>query len=216
MNAMDPMLAAFVRNCPPTSVSTELQNILEVLLDFAGSKNSAVRERAVTRIERLSDFILSYFVAKISDYNEKYKDSHDDPRELYIPILGQLLGHLFIVSCGTDSISCTAFDALFRFYEIISDGRGKRRCGGQRPSAHRHLLVCLLLFPKCSEGLFFCLVEAAHGSLPRSLTSSAPHSSFPQDSAYRFPQKLNAHLMSRSSSLLLSFSTLPRSPTTLF
>ncbi|XP_050572893.1 uncharacterized protein LOC118261161 [Cygnus atratus] len=123
MNAMDPMLAAFVRNCPPASVSTELQNILEVLLDFAGSKNSAVRERAVTRIERLSDFILSYFVAKISDYNEKYKDSHDDPRELYIPILGQLLGHLFIVSCGTDSISCTALDALFRFYEIISDGR---------------------------------------------------------------------------------------------
>ncbi|XP_040399706.1 uncharacterized protein LOC121063352, partial [Cygnus olor] len=123
MNAMDPMLVAFVRNCPPASVSTELQNILEVLLDFAGSKNSAVCERAMRRIERLSAFILSYFVDEISDYNEKYKDSHDDPRELYIPILGQLLGHLFIFSSGTDSISCTALGALFCFYEIISDGR---------------------------------------------------------------------------------------------
>ena len=70
--------------------------------------------------------------------------------------------------------------------------------------------------PEYCEGLFLCLVEAAHGILPGSLASSAPHSSFPQHSGYRFPQKLDAHLPSRSSSLLLSFPTLPRSPTTLF
>ncbi|XP_066840782.1 maestro heat-like repeat-containing protein family member 7 isoform X2 [Anser cygnoides] len=110
---------------PPESDAPETERKLytKVLLDFAGSKNSAVRERAVRRIERLSAFIVSYFVDESSDYNQKHKDSHDDPRELCIPILGQLLGYLFIVSSGKDSISCAALGALFGFYEIISEGR---------------------------------------------------------------------------------------------
>ncbi|XP_071886058.1 maestro heat-like repeat-containing protein family member 7 [Anas platyrhynchos] len=64
MKAMDTMLAAFVRNFPIASFSTELENMLKALLDFAHSKNPAVRERAVRMIERLGDFILLYFEAE--------------------------------------------------------------------------------------------------------------------------------------------------------
>jgi len=35
------------------------------MLDFAVSKDSAVRESAVRRIERLGDFIISYFVSEV-------------------------------------------------------------------------------------------------------------------------------------------------------
>ncbi|XP_071879847.1 uncharacterized protein [Anas platyrhynchos] len=123
MDALDTMLAAFVRNCPNTSVSIELENILEALLDFALSKDPAVCERAVRRIERLGDFIISYFVSENSDDYEKYKHSYNDSRELYIPILGQLLGHLFIFCSGDESMRNAALDVLYRFFKILTETR---------------------------------------------------------------------------------------------
>ncbi|XP_071885965.1 uncharacterized protein [Anas platyrhynchos] len=121
MKAMDTMLEGFVRNCPNTSVSIELENMLKVMLDFAVSKDSAVRESAVRRIERLGDFIISYFVSEITDDYENYSD--DEPTELYIPILGQLLGILFIFTSDKDSIRFTALETLSHIYKIIRKGR---------------------------------------------------------------------------------------------
>ncbi|XP_071893873.1 maestro heat-like repeat-containing protein family member 7 [Anas platyrhynchos] len=138
MSAMDLMLVAFILNCPKTSSSTELLNILEALLDFAHSKNPAVRERAVRRIERLGDFIVRYFVTENSDDYEKYKHSHDDSRELYIPILGKLLGHLFIFSNSNDSFGRAALDALFHFYKIVREGRECRLREDMENYAKRH------------------------------------------------------------------------------
>lgn len=49
--------------CRPLSTQQLLSS--QVMLDFAVSKDSAVRESAVRRIERLGDFIISYFVSEV-------------------------------------------------------------------------------------------------------------------------------------------------------
>nr|XP_038040487.1 maestro heat-like repeat-containing protein family member 7 [Anas platyrhynchos] len=65
MKALDTMLEGFVLNCPIASFNIEMQNMLKVMLDFAVSKNSAVRERAVKVIERLITFFRWYLVIKV-------------------------------------------------------------------------------------------------------------------------------------------------------
>ncbi|XP_071886039.1 uncharacterized protein [Anas platyrhynchos] len=107
--------------CRP--LSTQQLLFSQALLDFALSKDPAVCERAVRRIERLGDFIISYFLSENSDDYEKYKHSYDDSRELYIPILGQLLGHLFIFFSGDESMRHAALDTLFRFLKILKETR---------------------------------------------------------------------------------------------
>eukprot|EP00075_Anas_platyrhynchos_P015451 XP_027304704.1 uncharacterized protein LOC113842229 [Anas platyrhynchos] len=121
MKAMDTMLEGFVLNCPIASFNIEMQNMLKALLDFAHSKNPAVCERAVRMIERLIAFILLHFEAEITDDYENYSD--DEPTELYIPILGQLLGILFIFTGDKDSIRFTALETLSHIYNIIRKGR---------------------------------------------------------------------------------------------
>ncbi|XP_068551861.1 maestro heat-like repeat-containing protein family member 7 [Anas acuta] len=65
MKAMDTMLEDFVFSYPIASFNTEMQNMLKVMLDFAGSENPAVRERAVKVIGRLITFIRWYLVIKV-------------------------------------------------------------------------------------------------------------------------------------------------------
>ncbi|XP_040399351.1 uncharacterized protein LOC121063084 [Cygnus olor] len=122
MNAMEIMLQAFVRNCPISSVGEELQIIWQALLHYATSHNTAVRKIALQKIERLSDFLVTY-LGKTSFTAGQCNGSPGTHKEVHIPILGQLLGHLFISSCGTDSNSCTALDALYHFYAFLTDGR---------------------------------------------------------------------------------------------
>ncbi|XP_071886121.1 uncharacterized protein [Anas platyrhynchos] len=107
--------------CRP--LSTQQLLFSQALLDFALSKDPAVCERAVRRIERLGDFIISYFLSENSDDYEKYKHSYDNSRELYIPILGKLLGHLFIFFSGDESMRHAALDTLFRFLKILKETR---------------------------------------------------------------------------------------------
>ncbi|XP_071886096.1 uncharacterized protein [Anas platyrhynchos] len=57
----------------------------------------------------------------ITDDYENYSD--DEPTELYIPILGQLLGILFIFTSDKDSIRFTALETLSHIYKIIRKGR---------------------------------------------------------------------------------------------
>ncbi|XP_071887752.1 maestro heat-like repeat-containing protein family member 7 [Anas platyrhynchos] len=123
MDALDTMLEGFVLSCPITSFNTEMQNMLKVMLDFAGSKNSTVRERAVRRIERLITFIRWYLVTKILENFEIY--SEDEPKDfnLCIPILGKLLGHLLLFSSGDDSMGHAALKSLFHMYTVVTEGR---------------------------------------------------------------------------------------------
>ncbi|XP_071896307.1 maestro heat-like repeat family member 5 [Anas platyrhynchos] len=172
MKAMDTMLEGFVLNCPIASFNIEMQNMLKVMLDFAVSKNSAVRERAVKVIERLITFIRWYLVIKglrpsftpalpfpgralsgtgsastkpfvsppfltqITDDYENYSD--DEPTELYIPILGQLLGILFIFTGDKDSIRFTALETLSHIYKIIRKGRAYSLTEDMENYAERH------------------------------------------------------------------------------
>ncbi|XP_071886066.1 uncharacterized protein [Anas platyrhynchos] len=125
MNAMEIMLQAFVRNCPISSVGKELQNILQALLHYANSHNTAVRKIALQKIERMSDFLVTY-LGKTLFTARKCKGSPGTHKEVHIPILGQLLGHLFIFSGGKDTTRIRALDALYHFYAFLTEGRGKK------------------------------------------------------------------------------------------
>ncbi|XP_066840887.1 maestro heat-like repeat-containing protein family member 7 isoform X2 [Anser cygnoides] len=122
MNAMEIMLQAFVRNCPISSVGEELQIIWQALLHYATSHNTAVRKIALQKIERLSDFLVTY-LGKTSFAAGQCEGSPGTHKEVHIPILGQLLGHLFISSCGTDPTRYRVLDALYHFYAFLKDGR---------------------------------------------------------------------------------------------
>ncbi|XP_071880095.1 maestro heat-like repeat-containing protein family member 7 [Anas platyrhynchos] len=122
MNAMEIMLQAFVRNCPISSVGKELQNILQALLHYANSHNTAVRKIALQKIERMSDFLVTY-LGKTLFTARKCKGSPGTHKEVHIPILGQLLGHLFIFSGGKDTTRIRALDALYHFYAFLTEGR---------------------------------------------------------------------------------------------
>eukprot|EP00075_Anas_platyrhynchos_P032790 XP_027322043.1 maestro heat-like repeat-containing protein family member 7 [Anas platyrhynchos] len=123
MKAMDTMLEDFVFNYPIASFNTEMQNMLKVMLDFAGSKNPAVRERAVKVIGRLITFIRWYLVIKILGNFENYGNDEPTDFNLCIPILGKLLGHLLLFSSGDDSMRHSALESLHLMYTIVREGR---------------------------------------------------------------------------------------------
>ncbi|KAM6184403.1 maestro heat-like repeat-containing protein family member 7 [Sarcoramphus papa] len=60
LHAMDTMLQTVVLGSPASSLSKELQSILQMLLTFTKSPSAAVRERAVGRIGTLSYLLASY------------------------------------------------------------------------------------------------------------------------------------------------------------
>eukprot|EP00075_Anas_platyrhynchos_P014352 XP_027303605.1 uncharacterized protein LOC113841086 [Anas platyrhynchos] len=123
MDALDTMLEGFVLNCPIASFNIEMQNMLKVMLDFAVSKNSAVRESAVKVIERLITFIRWYLVIKILGNFENYGNDEPTDFNLRIPILGKLLGHLLLFSSGDDSMRHSALESLHRMYTVVREGR---------------------------------------------------------------------------------------------
>ncbi|XP_071886041.1 uncharacterized protein [Anas platyrhynchos] len=123
MDALDTMLEGFVRNCPIASFNIEMQNMLKAMLDFAVSKNSAVRESAVKVIERLITFIRWYLVIKILGNFENYGNDEPTDFNLCIPILGKLLGHLLLFSSGDDSMRHSALESLHRMYSVVREGR---------------------------------------------------------------------------------------------
>ncbi|KAF4790939.1 bone morphogenetic protein 6 [Turdus rufiventris] len=61
---MDSMLRAIVLSSSPSRISEELQNILQVLLDFTNSRIEEVWSRALGRIEVLSRFLYNYSTQK--------------------------------------------------------------------------------------------------------------------------------------------------------
>ncbi|XP_068520693.1 maestro heat-like repeat-containing protein family member 7 [Anas acuta] len=138
MKAMDTMLEGFVLNCPITSFNIEMQNMLKVMLDFAVSKNSDVRESAVKVIERLITFFRWYLVIKILGIFENYGNDEPTDFNLRIPILGKLLGHLLLFSSGDDSMSHSALGSLHRMYTVVREGRESSQTNGMKNYAERH------------------------------------------------------------------------------
>eukprot|EP00075_Anas_platyrhynchos_P014044 XP_027303297.1 uncharacterized protein LOC113840757 isoform X2 [Anas platyrhynchos] len=138
MKAMDTMLEGFVLNCPIASFNIEMQNMLKVMLDFAGSKNSDVRESAVKVIERLITFFRWYLVIKILGNFENYGNDEPTDFNLHIPIHGKLLGHLLLFSSGDDSMSHSALGSLHRMYTVVREVRESSQTKGMKNYAERH------------------------------------------------------------------------------
>ncbi|KAM9591992.1 maestro heat-like repeat-containing protein family member 7 [Morphnus guianensis] len=114
LHAMDCMLQTLVLSSPASRLSQELQRILQMLLTFTKSQSAAVRERAVRRIG-----MLMYLMGRYSSLEawRPFGREEDCPacyRGFHIPKLGQLLGHLILLSsCKDKDTSRAALDALY-------------------------------------------------------------------------------------------------------
>ncbi|XP_072212470.1 uncharacterized protein [Excalfactoria chinensis] len=127
MVAMNVMLQALVRNCPNSRMREEMCSIFQALLHFFHSHHMHVRTRALSGILRM----IVGFIDKDWYRTEDYKLIYESVIEVYFPILGELLGHLCLFSCGTDSTRAPATEALYRLYVFVKHNRSKRRWVGQ-------------------------------------------------------------------------------------
>ncbi|KAK4806336.1 hypothetical protein QYF61_017205 [Mycteria americana] len=125
LNTMDTMLERMVLSFPASRVSEELQNILQMLLNFTHSETVAVRERALGRISTLSYLLATN--STLEDWNKFGSDTYGPlcNADIQIPILGQLLGRLLLFRSSKDETLCQALDALYFLYEFIQKQKSR-------------------------------------------------------------------------------------------
>ncbi|XP_064369370.1 maestro heat-like repeat-containing protein family member 7 isoform X2 [Dromaius novaehollandiae] len=117
--AMDSMLQMLVLTSP-TSALLELQSILQVLLPFTQTKRAAVRERAVGRLAKLSQLLVTSSLLKVCCHFERSSDGPDLCRRKHFSVLGQLVGCLTLCCAYEDQgTRHGAADALHHLYAFI-------------------------------------------------------------------------------------------------
>ncbi|KAL9868132.1 uncharacterized protein GJ701_016061 [Geothlypis trichas] len=121
LRSMDSMLRAIVLSSSPSKISEELQNILQVLLDFTSSEIQEVWSRALGRIEMLSRFLYHYSTQKDWDLLIR-KDCTVCYEDIQISILGQLLGRLLLLQTSSREKE-TALSTLHYLSEFICRSR---------------------------------------------------------------------------------------------
>ncbi|XP_064903901.1 uncharacterized protein LOC135577712 [Columba livia] len=146
MRSMDNMLQALLLNSRASRVSELLQNIFQMLLTLSSSEREHVRQRAVGRIEGLS-FVLAENPT-LEAWCRSRTDIHGPVsyRDIQIPVLGQLLGHLLLSQHSWEEARTLARDAVQHLAVFLAGQNSKRSCVGLDPSTHRHLPMGLLLF----------------------------------------------------------------------
>ncbi|XP_040548086.1 uncharacterized protein LOC107049117 isoform X2 [Gallus gallus] len=119
MIAMNVMLRALVHNCPSSRMREEMCSIFQALLHFFHSQHMHVRTRALYGVLRMiTDFIeKDWYCAANCGF------IYESLIEVYFPILGQLLGHLCLFSCGQHATRVPATDALYRLYAFVKRDR---------------------------------------------------------------------------------------------
>ncbi|KAM6184404.1 maestro heat-like repeat-containing protein family member 7 [Sarcoramphus papa] len=124
LHAMDTMLQTVVLGSPASSLSKELQSILQMLLTFTKSPSAAVRERAVGRIGTLSYLLASYSSLEAWCPFGREDDSPACHGGIHIPILGELLGRLILLSfCKDKETSRAALHALHHLFRFLQQQR---------------------------------------------------------------------------------------------
>ncbi|KAF4798324.1 hypothetical protein TURU_065261 [Turdus rufiventris] len=116
LHAMDTMLEVMVLSSPASKTSEMLQDILEVLLDYLFFDRVAVQERVMGRV-RLLSHLLAGFSPVQDGQNE---NSAAASRQIQIPVLGKLLGHLFFKLFKKEETSLMALDILCSFLTFVS------------------------------------------------------------------------------------------------
>ncbi|XP_015705813.1 uncharacterized protein LOC107306912 isoform X2 [Coturnix japonica] len=119
MIAMNVMLRALVWNCPNSRMGEEMCSIFKALFHFFHSQHMHVRTRALFGILQM----IIDFMDKDWYRAEDFKVVYESVIEVYFPILGELLGHLCLFSCGSDSTRAPATEALYRLYAFVKHKR---------------------------------------------------------------------------------------------
>ncbi|XP_032932843.1 uncharacterized protein LOC117005373 [Catharus ustulatus] len=123
LKSMDTMLKTVVLSFPVSSVSKELQDIFEMLLDFTKSEREVVRDRAVGRIDVLTDLMSSYCSLKASVNFGRGSSGPVCPEDITVPAIGRLVGRLILFRYSNEQASYTAFHALFSLAEFLYKAR---------------------------------------------------------------------------------------------
>ncbi|KAK2513032.1 hypothetical protein Q9966_016241 [Columba livia] len=132
MRSMDNMLQALLLNSRASRVSDLLQNIFQMLLTLSSSDREHVRQRAVGRIEGLS-FMLAENPT-LEAWCRSRTDIHGPVsyRDIQIPDLGQLLGHLLLFQHSWGEAKTLARDAV-QHLAVFLAGQNNRRNQAQQP-----------------------------------------------------------------------------------
>ncbi|XP_056366088.1 uncharacterized protein LOC130262716 isoform X2 [Oenanthe melanoleuca] len=116
LHAMDTMLEVMVLSSPASKTSEMLQDILEVLLDYLFFDTVAVQERVMGRVR-----LLSHLLADPSSVQAvQNENSSAASRQIQIPVLGKLLGHLFFKLFRTEETSSMAVETLCSLMTFVS------------------------------------------------------------------------------------------------
>ncbi|XP_056361640.1 uncharacterized protein LOC130260361 isoform X2 [Oenanthe melanoleuca] len=123
LKSMDKMLRTVVLSFPVSSVSKELQDIFELLLEFTKSQREVVRDRAVGRIGILTNLLSSYSTLKASVNIGRDTSGPICPEDISVPAIGRLVGRLILFRYSNEQTSYTAFHALFSLAEFLYKAR---------------------------------------------------------------------------------------------
>ncbi|KAF4797314.1 hypothetical protein TURU_073302 [Turdus rufiventris] len=123
LKSMDTMLKTVVLSFPVSSVSKELQDIFEMLLDFTKSEREVVRDRAVGRIGVLTNLMSSYCSLKVSVSFGRDSSGPVCPEDITVPAIGRLVGRLILFRYSNEQASYTSFHALFCLAEFLYKAR---------------------------------------------------------------------------------------------
>ncbi|OXB69636.1 UNVERIFIED_CONTAM: hypothetical protein H355_013334, partial [Colinus virginianus] len=118
LRRLDQMLHTVVFVHPTASIGEELQSVFQVLLPFTCSQSTAVRQRAVGRIWKLSHSLALFCQAGL--HRSLGQISLDCYKELRLPMLGQLVGSL-VLCCAyqEDRTRHSALNSLRHLYTFI-------------------------------------------------------------------------------------------------
>lgn len=89
------------------------------------------------------------------------EDSSATSRQVRIPVLGKLLGHLFFKLFRKEETSLMALDILCFLFTFLSEQKCKRSCGGRHPPCTASCPDTAACLPGSCEGPFLCLVQVA-------------------------------------------------------
>ncbi|XP_064281302.1 maestro heat-like repeat family member 5 [Passer domesticus] len=143
LRSMDSMLRAIVLSSPVSKIGEELQNILQVLLDFTNSEIEEVWSRALGRIQMLSRFLCHYSSQKDWNFFIR-KDCTVCYEDIQVSILGQLLGRLLLLQTSSREKK-TVLRTLHYLSEFICRSRLKKNTRLHREGDTTSLLRCVNL-----------------------------------------------------------------------
>ncbi|XP_068065891.1 maestro heat-like repeat-containing protein family member 7 [Anomalospiza imberbis] len=151
LKAMDTMLRTVVLSFPASSVSKELQDIFELLLDYTRSEREVVRERAVGRICVLTSLLSSYSTLKPSVNFGRDSSGPVCPEDISVPAMGRLVGRLILFRYSKEQTRYTAFHALSSLAEFLYKSRPRDGSDEFCWEAVSTSSLCYLSIAECTQ-----------------------------------------------------------------